>query len=302
MINGRILVIDDELPVRRFFERTLAHLHYGVDVAPSGNVGIALYKEHPYDVVLLDLKMPEMDGLDVLKHLKAFDEDVAVIVVTGYGTVDSAVQAMKAGAQDFLAKPVDLEALELLLRRLLENRKNVDRLRHFEEQIVRQSSFEGLIGVSVEMQGVYSLIKRVAKTGTTVLIQGETGTGKELVAKAIHHLSGVDGFLPINCGALPDDILESELFGHEKGAFTGAIRRKFGLIEQAAGGTLYLDEIEEMSPALQVKLLRAIQEREVLPVGGEHPIPVNFRLIASSNINLRALMDEGHFRKDLFYR
>lgn len=298
----RLLVIDDEAPVRRFFERTLTHFHYRVDVAESGREGLALYKQGAYDVVLTDLNMPGIDGLEVLAQLKQIDETAAVVVITGYGSIHSAVEAMKAGAIDYLTKPVDVEALLITINRIIENRQNLERLRHLEEQVVKQNSFEGLVGVSLEMQGIYSLIRRVAKSETTVLIQGETGTGKELVAKAVHNLSGVDGFLPINCGALPDDILESELFGHEKGAFTGAIRRKYGLIEQAAGGTLFLDEIEEMSSALQVKLLRAIQEREVLPVGGDHPIPVQFRLIAASSTNLRELLDAGSFRADLFYR
>lgn len=302
MGKSRILVIDDEEPARRFFKRILTHYNYDVELAASGLEGIACYEAQAHDVVLVDLKMPGIDGLEVLCRLKALNEDVAVIVVTGYSTIDSAVNAMKAGAYDYLTKPVDIDALEIVLSRLIENQKNLSRLKHLEAQIVQQNSFEGLIGVSLEMQGVYSLIQRVANSDTTVLIQGETGTGKELVAKAIHKLSGLDGLLPINCGALPDDILESELFGHEMGAFTGAIRRKYGLIEQAAGGTLFLDEIEAMSPALQVKLLRAIQEREVWPVGGDHPIPVQFRLIAASNENLHDLVAAESFRADLFYR
>ena len=211
---------------------------------------------------------------------------------------------MKGGAIDYLTKPLLVDHLQIVLTRALESRRQSEELRLLKAQVARQGSFEGLVGVSPVMQRVYRLTRRLADSDATILIQGETGTGKELVARAIHNLSPrrEKGFMPINCGALPETILESELFGYEKGAFTGAVTQKYGLIEQAAGGTLLLDDIEAMSPALQVKLLRAIQEREVLRVGGGRPIPVDFRLIAATNVNLREQMEQGAFRADLFYR
>ena len=300
----RILVIDDEQTALDFLTQALSDLGFEAATAVNGEQGIAQYTEGAFDLVLVDLSMPGVGGIEVIQRIRAQDPGALAIIMTGYASIDSAVQAMKAGAVDYLPKPLELDYLEIVLTKTLEGRRQAQKLHLLEEQVVQQGSFEGLVGISQEMQRIYGLIRQLATNNATVLIQGETGTGKELVAKAIHNLSirREVGFLPINCGALPESILESELFGHEKGAFTGAIKQKYGLIEQAAGGTLFLDEIEEMSPALQVKLLRAIQEREVLRVGGDRPIQVDFRLIAATNVGLRERMEQKLFRADLFYR
>jgi DNA-binding NtrC family response regulator len=300
----RILTIDDDLALLRFLKHALSE--FGVETlgTQSGREGIALYGEEDVDLVLVDYTMPEMSGIEVLQQLKEKDPNAVVVLMTGNASIESAVEAMKLGAVDYLTKPLDVDHLEIVIQKTLRHQRQAEKLRLLEDQVIHHGSFEGLVGVSAEMHRVYKLIDRVAESEATVLIQGETGTGKELVAKAIHRRSGRAGgrFVPINCGALAESILESELFGHEKGAFTGADRAKKGLIEQADGGTLFLDEIEDMSPGLQVKLLRAIQEREVVPVGSDQTIRVDFRLVAASNENLRSLMDEGTFRSDLFYR
>lgn len=300
----KILVIDDDDTTLQFMQRALPEMGLSVITARSGDEGIMQFKEARPDIVIVDIKMPKLNGFEVLSQLRSYNNDVTAIVVTGYGSIDSAVLAIKAGAIDYLTKPFELDHLEIVVTRAIEYRKQKAKLRLLESQIEKHESFEGLVGICEQMQHLYSVIRKVSEKDTTILIQGETGTGKELVARAIHHLSkrANQVLMPINCGALPESLLESELFGHEKGSFTGAFKQKFGLIEQASGGTLFLDEIDQMSPALQVKLLRAIQEREVLRIGGAKPVPVDFRLITATNKNLRDLMEEGTFRKDLFYR
>ena len=300
----KILVIDDEPRMLDILKQALSNLGFGVTTAEDGSRGIAYFSEQTFDLVLLDIWMSEMDGIEVMRRIKAQRPDAMVIVMTGYASIESAVQAMKAGAVDYLTKPLDFDHLEIVLTRVLESRRKTEKLHLLEDQVAHQGSFEGLVGVSPEMQRIYDLIRRLADSEATVLVQGETGTGKELVARAIHRRSRrrAGQFMPINCGALPENLLESELFGHEKGAFTGAINQKRGLIEQASEGTLFLDEIAEMSPPLQVKMLRTIQEREVLRVGGNQPIQVDFRLVAATNADLRERMEEGTFRSDLYYR
>ncbi|MDP6776770.1 MAG: sigma-54 dependent transcriptional regulator, partial [Candidatus Latescibacteria bacterium] len=300
----KVLIIDDEADVLDFLTRAVKDMDFEVTPAGDGEKGLAIASEEPFDLALVDYRLPGIDGIEVTRRLKEQDEGVTVVIITAYGSIGSAVEAMKAGATEYLLKPVDLDHLELVLSRAIEGREQAERLHLLEEQLEQRGSFEGMVGVSAEMQRVYGLIRRLADSDATILIQGETGTGKELVARAIHSLSGRrDGaFMPINCGALPEGILESELFGHEKGSFTGAVKQKYGLIEQAEGGTLFLDDIAEMSPALQVKLLRAIQEKEVLRIGGERPLEVDFRLVAASNVDLRVKMEQGGFRADLFYR
>ena len=300
----RVLAIDDDGQTLEILQRALSDQGYVVITADSGESGIALYAQKRFDLVLLDIRMPGMDGFEVLSQIGEYDDQATVIIMTGYGSIDSVVQAMKGGATDYLSKPLDLDHLEIVLQKAMKGRRQSEELSLLKTQLIHQGSFEGLVGVSQPMQRVYELIRRLADSDTTVLIQGETGTGKELVARGMHNLSSrrERGLMAINCGALPESILESELFGHERGAFTGAVKQKYGLIEQAEGGTLFLDEIEEMSSALQVKLLRAIQEREVLRVGGDRPIKVDFRLVAAANVDLRERMEEEAFRADLFYR
>ena len=258
----------------------------------------------PFDAALIDLKVPGMDGISILRALKNRSPDLPVVMITGYGTIDSAVEAMKAGAEDYLTKPINLDHLEIVLGKVLESHRRDTETRLLREQVSEMNSFEGLIGVSPQMMKVYEDIRKVASIDVNVLIQGETGTGKEMVAKAIHKRSSraAEPFVPVNCGAFAESLLESELYGHEKGAFTGAIKCRHGFAERASGGTLFLDEIGDMSHALQVNLLRVIQEHEVVRVGGEAPISVDFRLVAASNQNLRTLMDDRAFRSDLYFR
>ncbi|MBT5829835.1 MAG: sigma-54-dependent Fis family transcriptional regulator [Candidatus Latescibacteria bacterium] len=300
----KVLVIDDEPEMLYFLERALPRLGFEVVTVADGKTGIAGYLEGAFDLVLTDIRLPGIDGIEVVRQITALHQDAMVVVMTAYGSIESVVEAMQAGAVDYLTKPLELNHIEIVLNKALKSRAQTARLDLLEDQVVRQGSFEGLVGVSSAMQGVYERIRLLAASDVTVLVQGETGTGKELVAQAIHNLSPRrnEGFVPINCGALAEAILESELFGHEKGAFTDAVRQKYGLIEQAAGGTLFLDEVEAMSPALQVKLLRAVQEREVLRVGGNRPISVDFRLVATSNSDLREMMNANTFRDDLYYR
>ena len=300
----RVLIVDDERKVLGFLDRALTCLDLGVTAVETGREAVSSYAQCPTDLVLVDLHLEDMDGIEVVRQIREHDGDAAVIMMTGYGSVGTAVDAMKAGAADYLTKPLDMDHLEIVLNRVLQGRRQARELELFRSQLERQASFEGLLGVSAPMRRVYELIRRVAGSDVSIVIQGETGTGKELVAKAIHSLSErrEAAYTPISCGALPESLLESELFGHERGAFTNAFKQKLGLIEQANQGTLFLDEIDEMSPGIQVKLLRAIQEREVLRVGGDRPIPVDFRLLAATNVDLRQRMEQGGFRADLFYR
>ena len=302
--KSTVLVIDDEEGIRALLQDFLVGEGFEVVAVADGEEGLECYGSGGFELVLLDLAMPKMDGMEVLRRLKAQDPQGTVVIMTAHGSFGSVVEAMKGGAEDYLGKPLDLDHLAVVLHKALKTRAQRAELTLLKEQMLQQASFEGLVGVSRPMQQVYALIQRVAGSDTTVLIQGETGTGKELVARAIHRRSTRHerAFMPISCGALAETILEGELFGHEKGAFTGAIRQKLGLLEQAEEGTLFLDEIEAMSPALQVKLLRALQEREVLRVGGAQPIPVDFRVLAATNADLRARMEEDAFRADLFYR
>jgi DNA-binding NtrC family response regulator len=300
----RVLIVDDDKTVQLALGRALGDLGWHAVAATDGAAGIAAYKESSFDVVLLDLNMPKMDGFAVLEHLRQIDREVVVVIMTAYNSTESVVRAMRDGAFDYLSKPFEIDHLNVVLDKTLKSRRMSEELRRLRTELDSSGDFEGLVGNSAAMQRVYALVRQLAPSETSVLIQGETGTGKELVAHALHHLSPhrAGPFMAINCGALPESILESELFGHEKGAFTGAVKRKYGLIEQAVGGTLLLDEIEEMSPALQVKLLRAIQEREVLRVGGDHPVAVDFRLVAAGNVDLREQMEKEVFRADLYYR
>ena len=300
----RVLIVDDDKTVQLALGRALGDLGWHAVAATDGAAGIAAYKESSFDVVLLDLNMPKMDGFAVLEHLRQIDREVVVVIMTAYNSTESVVRAMRDGAFDYLSKPFEIDHLNVVLDKTLKSRRMSEELRRLRTELDSSGYFEGLVGNSAAMQRVYALVRQLAPSETSVLIQGETGTGKELVAHALHHLSPhrAGPFMAINCGALPESILESELFGHEKGAFTGAVKRKYGLIEQAVGGTLLLDEIEEMSPALQVKLLRAIQEREVLRVGGDHPVAVDFRLVAAGNVYLREQMEKEVFRADLYYR
>jgi DNA-binding NtrC family response regulator len=299
----RILVVEDEDMIRELLEQTLADEGFRVDVVATGEGALRKLEKSLYDVVLLDLNLPGMHGLNVLSAAPVTQTDAQFIVMTAFGTVDTAVEAMKLGAFDYINKPFRTEELLLTLRRAVDEtalRREVAQLR----TRVGAGARERILGKTPAIQRVFDLIERVAPTRANVLVVGETGTGKELVARAVHDVSdrARKPFIPVNCSALPESLLESELFGHVKGAFTGAVQARRGLFEAAQGGTLFLDEISTISPAIQVKLLRVLQERRITPVGGSESVPVDFRLIAATNEELETLVETTSFREDLYYR
>jgi len=304
MAKAKILVVDDELKIRESFSDILGLEDYEVDTAKNGEVAINMIDQDYYDIVLIDLNMPKVDGMEVLKYLVEHSVDSIGIILTGYATIRNAVETMKAGAFDYLAKPVKMEEVIMVIERALEfrdiKRENVA----LKKQLKKKYRFENFIGDSSEMNKVFRIIEKVADTDSTILILGESGTGKELVAKAIHYNSmrRDKPLIPVNCGAIPEDLLESELFGHEKGAFTNAIRTRIGRFELSNGGSIFLDEIAEMSPHLQVKLLRILQEQEFERLGGTKTIKCDIRVIAATNQNLDKLVEENKFREDLYYR
>ncbi|WP_437808512.1 sigma-54-dependent transcriptional regulator [Sorangium sp. So ce1078] len=304
--GSRVLVVDDEASARSGLEKLLRQEGYAVDAAADGVEALEVAAERPPDVVVTDLKMPKMDGVTLLGKLREQDPALPVIVVTAFGDVSSAVQAMRAGAEDYLTKPVDFDALLLSIERALER----SALRVEAENLRRQlreregEGVEGLIGASPAMQKVYRMARQVAGARATVLITGESGTGKGELARAIHAKGprAKGPFVTLHCAALAESLLESELFGHERGAFTGADKRRIGRFEQAHGGTLFLDEVGEIAPSTQVKLLRVLQERTFERVGGNDTVSVDVRLIAATNRDLSAAVQEGRFREDLYYR
>ncbi len=298
-----ILIVDDEKNTREGLARALRG-EYAVAEAENGQRALEWLETHSADVVLSDLRMPGMDGMALLSRLLGRDPKPTLILLTAYGNIETAVEAMKRGAYDFLAKPVNLDRLDLLLKRALAERQLGAENRRLKEQLDSKYGFENIIGASPAMQEVFETIRQAAPTRATVLIQGESGTGKELVARALHQCSlRRDGpFVPVHCAALAPTLLESELFGHEKGAFTGAVERRRGRFELADGGTLFLDEIGEIDAALQVKILRVLEERKFERVGGTETVSVDVRLVAATNRDLRKKVAEGTFREDLFYR
>ena len=301
---GRILVADDHDSLRRGIVRALTDAKHEVDEAPNGNVAIERLHEGQYDVILSDLKMGGSDGMDVLRTAKALHPTTAVILMTAFGSIHTAVEAMKIGAFDFVQKPFEIEEMELKIDKAIEHRRlkhEIEYLRHTQQDIY---DFDRIVGASGALQSVLAIVKKVAKSNTTVLIRGETGTGKELIAGAIHHNSHRSGrnFVKVNCAALQENLLESELFGHEKGAFTGADKQRVGRFEQADGGTLFLDEIGDMSANTQAKILRVLQEHEFERLGGTRTLRVDVRLIAATNRNLPQMVANGQFREDLYYR
>ncbi len=298
-----ILVVDDEKNTRDGLVRALRG-DYAVAEAENGQRALEWLETHTADVVLSDLRMPGLDGMQLLARLLGRDPKPVLILLTAYGNIETAVEAMKRGAYDFLAKPVNLDRLDLLLKRALAERQLGAENQRLKAQLDAKYGFENIIGTSPAMQEVFETIRQAAPTRATVLIQGESGTGKELVARALHQCSPrrEGPFVPVHCAALAPTLLESELFGHEKGAFTGAVERRRGRFELADGGTLFLDEIGEIDAALQVKILRVLEERQFERVGGSETIRVDVRLVAATNRDLRQLVTEGKFREDLFYR
>ncbi|MBA3232219.1 MAG: sigma-54-dependent Fis family transcriptional regulator [Acidobacteria bacterium] len=301
---GRILVADDHDSLRRGIVRALSDAQHDVDEAPNGNVAIERLHEGQYDVVLSDLKMGGSDGMDVLRTAKSLHPNTAVILMTAFGSIHTAVEAMKIGAFDYVQKPFEIEEMELKIAKAIEHRRlkhEIEYLRHTQGDIY---DFDRIVGASGALQSVLTIVKKVAKSNTTCLIRGETGTGKELIAGAIHHNSLRAGrnFVKVNCAALQENLLESELFGHEKGAFTGADKQRVGRFEQADGGTLFLDEIGDMSQNTQARILRVLQENEFERLGGTRTLRVDVRLITATNRNLQQMVANGLFREDLYYR
>ena len=302
MSSRRVLVVDDEAKMRRVLEIMLQRMGHEVACAANGDEALQVMKTAPANLVISDLRMPGMSGTELLKALRGQGDEVPVIIMTAYGTIESAVEAMKLGACDYIIRPFDVEALDLAINRILaagQMRQQNDFLRHEVDK-----GWGEFIGNSLPMQAVYDLIRQVAPGKTTVLITGETGTGKELVARAIHRASPRQSalFVPINCAAIPADILESELFGYVKGAFTGAIKDRVGKFEMADGGTLFLDELTEMPLALQAKLLRVLQENVIERLGSNRTVPIDVRIVAATNRDPRQAIADGRLREDLYYR
>jgi DNA-binding NtrC family response regulator len=301
---GRILIADDHDALRRALVRALTEAGHEVEEAPNGNFAIERLHEGSFDVVLSDLKMGGSDGLDVLRSTKALHPSAAVILMTAFGSVGTAVEAMKIGAFDYVQKPFEIEEMEIKIGKALDYRRmrhEIDYLRHSQNDIYE---FDSIVGSSGALQKVLGIVRKVAKSNTTILIHGETGTGKELIAGAIHHnsLRAVRNFVKVNCAALQENLLESELFGHEKGAFTSADKQRIGRFEQADGGTMFLDEVGDMSPSTQAKILRVLQEHEFERLGGTRTLKVDVRLVAAANRSLPAMVASGQFREDLYYR
>ena len=301
---ARLLVVDDELNIRGALAKILERAGHTVSAAESGDAALSLLHEAPFDLIITDLKMVGTSGLEVLCAAKQHQPEAEVVLLTAYGTVESAVDAMKAGAYDYLTKPIDPERLLHVAAKAVEYKALRGEVRQLREQAAVATAFEHIVGRSLAMRAVYEKVRQVSPTMATVLLSGESGTGKELVARAIHNRSqrAAGPFVTLNCGALPETLLESELFGYERGAFTGAVSTKHGRIEQADGGTLLLDEVSEMSAKTQIDFLRVLQEREFRRVGGPRPITVDVRFIAATNQNLDEAVKAGTFREDLFYR
>jgi two-component system response regulator PilR (NtrC family) len=298
-----LLILDDEASLRDFLTIVFEEEGWRVEAAASlAEARAALQKREP-DLVLCDLMVPDGSGLDFLKDVKAQDSSIPVIMITAHTSTKSAVEALKMGALDYIAKPFDIEELKIIVRKAIERKELEDENVHLRSALEERFTFANIIGKSAKMQEIFSIVQRIAGTMSTVLISGESGTGKEMIARAIHYNSGRRGkFVSINCGALPETLLESELFGHERGAFTGAIREKRGLFQEADRGTIFLDEIGETSTGMQIKLLRVLQDRQVRKVGSNVEVQVDVRVIAATNRDLEESIRNGTFREDLFYR
>ena len=296
----KILIIDDEAPIRRVLRDILENESYQVEDAGTGMEALQFIKEQDFDAIFCDIKMPEMDGIETLEAIRK-ESDVPVIMLSGHGTIETAVEAIKKGAFDFIPKPPDLNRLLITLRNALDRKNLATENKVLKKAVKTQYQ---MIGESAPMLEVKDMIEKVAPTNARVLITGENGTGKELVARQLHELSprSNGAFIEVNCAAIPSELIESQLFGHEKGSFTSAIKQKKGDFELADGGTLFLDEIGDMSLSAQAKVLRALQENKIVRVGGEKEIPVNVRILAATNKNLKTEIEKGNFREDLYHR
>ncbi len=302
--QGCVLIIDDEEEIRESLQTLLELEGYEVEAAPNGEQGLSKLEERPFDLVLLDLALPDRNGIELLPEIRALDPQISVIMITAYGTVEDAVRAMQSGAGNFLQKPWDNEKLLADVRAAVARRRAEEENIQLKRALKQRYNFESIVGKSEPMLKIFDLVAQVAPSRSTVLLQGESGTGKELIAKALHLNSPRRdrAFVPVNTGSMPPDLLESTLFGHVKGAFTSAIASKKGLFEVADRGTLFLDEIGTMGLDTQSKILRVLQDRKFMHLGGVHEIQVDVRIIAATNVDLRQLVREGRFREDLFYR
>ena len=304
MSPTHVLIVDDEVETCSLLHEIMEKEGYEVQTTHDSQTALELLKQQPTDVVLSDIQMPGMNGIELLTAIHVQQSDTQVILLTAYGSLNTAVEGIKAGAFDYISKPFVLDEIRTVVRRALEHKTMVEKSQTLREQTASSNPLSSIQGKSPALVAVYKLVARVASTNTTVLIQGESGTGKELIARAIHANSlRMDGpFIAVDCGTLAENLLESELFGHERGAFTGAITSKKGLMELAEGGTCFLDEIGDITPVLQSKLLRVLQEHEIRRVGGVSSLQVNVRILAATNKNLKKLVEEGQFREDLYYR
>lgn len=302
-LKPTLLIVDDEKSARDGLVRALKN-NYCLFTAEDGTTALELLGHQQVDILLSDVRMPGMDGITLMKRALIKQPDLVCIILTAYGDVELAVEAMKQGATDFMTKPINLDTLDIVLKRVLKNKRMEQENERLRAQLDTRYGLENIIGQSASMQKVFETIRQVAQSRATVLIQGESGTGKELVAKAIHQLSPrvKAPFVAVHCAALSKNLLESELFGHEQGAFTGATERRIGRFEKSDGGSLFLDEISEIDPSVQVKILRALEERQIERVGGDQPIDLDTRLIVATNRDLEEMVKEGTFREDLFYR
>ena len=304
MSGPRVLIVDDEASLRAMLEFFFHKKGYEVLTASNFTEGQAAALRGAPDLILCDIRMPDGNGLDLLRKTKLENPKIPIVMITAHTNTKDAIEAMKAGAADYIAKPFDVEELGLIVERALEGKQIRDENVYLKQELAAKYTFANIIGKGSRMQEIFRTVERIGKVSSTALLTGESGTGKELIARAIHYTSVRKDrkFVSINCGALPEALLESELFGHERGAFTGAVKEKRGLFNEADGGTLFLDEISETTPTMQVKLLRAIQEKVVRKVGGNEELPVDVRIIAATNKDLNDLVAEGKFREDLFYR
>ncbi|MFH1092680.1 MAG: sigma-54 dependent transcriptional regulator [Candidatus Omnitrophota bacterium] len=303
-MQGKILLVDDEKDLLEWLSVVLEKEGYSVRSTVSAEEALKIFRAEQFDMIISDIRMTPVSGIELLRQVKNHNPEIIVLMITAYASVDTAIKALRYGAYDYLIKPFKLDDIKLVIKKAFSQKRIFTEDINVQKKLKERYRFANIIGKSATMQKIFDLIDKVAKTNTTVLINGESGTGKELIAKALHFnsLKANKPFVSIDCGALPEDLLESELFGHVKGSFTGAIATKQGLFEVASGGTLFLDEIGETSQAMQAKLLRALQEREIRPVGATKTIKIDVRIIAATNSNLEEEVKRENFRKDLFYR
>jgi two-component system, NtrC family, response regulator PilR len=303
-MKSRILVVDDEESIREFLEIMLKKEGYEITLAEDGQKAKDLLAKKSFDMIISDLQMPHVTGIELLKHVKETAPEIVFMMITAFGTTETAVEAMKMGAYDYITKPFKIDEVRLNIQNALRSRNLEVENRSLKKELVKEYSFQNMIGNSQAMHAIFDMVKRVSQTPTNVLVTGESGTGKEVVAKAIHYNGPLKDkpFVTINCGAIPENLMESEMFGHKKGSFTGAVSDKAGLFEVADSGTLFLDEVGELPLTIQVKLLRAIQERVIRRVGATDDMKVEVRIIAATNRNLEEMVQKGTFRQDLFYR